>query len=117
VVSQIPHSNLGDDVNRRIVQSEIEGGVYLSDLVPGVRLEVETENHRYSVTNLGDGRVSICGHPEFCPAPTEVTLRGSNWGGSLLKLNYLGRGMRLEFWHPSRELVTTSRIREIRQLA
>jgi hypothetical protein len=112
----LPHPNLSDEVNRSIIQSEIEGGVYLSDLAPGIRLELETENHRYSVINLGEGRIRICGHPEFCPAPVEVTLCGSNFGGSLLKSNYFGRGMRLEFWHPSRNLVTTSRIVEIRQL-
>jgi hypothetical protein len=113
----VPHRNLSDEVNRSIVQSEIEGGVYLSDLAPGMRLEFETEHHRYSVVNLGHGRVSICGHPEFCPTPVEVTLCGSNWGGSLLKSGFLGRGMRLEFRHPSRDLITTSRIREIRQIA
>ena len=29
-----PHANLGDEINRNIVQSEIEGGVFLSDLQP-----------------------------------------------------------------------------------
>ncbi len=113
---RMPHRNLSDEVNRCIVQSEVEGGVYLSDLAAGVRLELETEHHNYSVLNLGQGRVEICGHPKYCPWPTEVTLRGSNWGGSLLKPRYLGRGMRLEFWHPAHEVVTTSRILAIRQL-
>jgi hypothetical protein len=108
--------NLSDRVTSSIVQSEIEGGVYLHDLCPGVRLELETENHRYIVTNLGKGRVTITGHPEFCAAPVEVTLCGSNWGGPLLKPSYLGRGMRLEFLHPLRDLITTSKIIEIRQL-
>jgi hypothetical protein len=112
----IPNDNLSNEVNRQIVQSEIEGGVHLSDLAPGIRLELQTAHHSYSILNLGEGRVEICGHPHYCPSPTRVTLRGSNWGGSLLKPSYLGRGMRLEFWHPTHELITTSRIIEIRQV-
>jgi len=30
-----PHPNLSDEVNRNIVQSEIEGGVYLDELSEG----------------------------------------------------------------------------------
>jgi hypothetical protein len=112
----IPNDNLSDQVNEQIVRSEIEGGVHLADLKPGTRLELDTEHHSYSILNLGGGRVEICGHPRYCPRPTKVMLHGSNWGGSLLKASYLGRGMRLEFWHPAHELVTTSRIIEIRQV-
>jgi hypothetical protein len=115
--SGIPHGHLSDEVNHNIIQSEIEGGIYLADLEPGIRLEFRTEHHCYSLTNIGKGRVRISGHPEFCPTPVEVTLCGSNWGGSLLKSGYLGRGMRLEFRHPSRDLITTSRIVEIRQIS
>ena len=38
----MPHRNLSDQVNRNIVQSEIEGGVYLDDLPQGATIDVET---------------------------------------------------------------------------
>ena len=114
-LESVPHRNLSDEINRGIVGSQIEGGVHLSDLPEGARLEVETENHLYSIVKSGGGLVSISGHPRYCPEPVEVQLGGSSWGGSLLKSSYIGRGMRLEFWHPAHDLVTTSRIREIRQ--
>ena len=38
----MPHPNFCDEVNRNIVQSEIEGGVYLDELCEGAVLEVET---------------------------------------------------------------------------
>jgi hypothetical protein len=38
----MPHPNFSDEVNRNIVQSEIEGGVYLDELSEGAVLEVET---------------------------------------------------------------------------
>ena len=114
-LASIPHQNLSDEINRSIVGSEIEGGVHLADLPEGACLEVETENHLYSIVKAGGGIVSISGHPLFCPNPVEVQLGGSSWGGSLLKSSYIGRGMRLEFWHPAHDLVKTSRIQEIRK--
>ncbi len=111
-----PHPNLSDQVNHNIVQSEIEGGIHLDSLSIGDTLEVETQNRWYTIVNRGRGQVLICGHPKFCPAPTLVRIEGSTWGGSMLKSRYIGRGMRLEFRHPSFHTITTSRIVEIRAM-
>lgn len=111
-----PHPNLSDQVNRNIVQSEVEGGVHLDNLSVGDTLEVETQNRWYTIVNRGRGHVMICGHPKFCPAPTLVRIEGSTWGGSMLKSRFIGRGMRLEFRHPAFHTVTTSRIVEIRAM-
>jgi hypothetical protein len=111
-----PHPNLSDQVNCNIVQSEIEGGIHLDNLSVGDTLEVETQNRWYTIVNRGRGHVLIWGHPKFCPAPTLVRIEGSTWGGSMLKTRYIGRGMRLEFRHPSFHTVTTSRIVEIRAM-
>ena len=109
------HRNLSAEINRGIVDSEMEGGVYLSDLATGVRLEVETQHNLYHLVTAGDGKALISGHPRYCPVPVEVRIQGSGWGGSLLKPSFIGRGMRLEFCHPAFNVVTTSTIREIRQ--
>lgn len=109
-----PHPNLCNSVNRNIIQSEIEGGVYLDSLSEGATLEIETQNHWYTIVNRGRGKVLISGHPKFCPAPTLVRIEGSTWGGSMLKSRFIGRGMRLEFRHPSYRTIVTSRIMEIR---
>ena len=39
-----PVPNFSDVINRNIIQSEIEGGVHLRDLLPGTVLEVHTQN-------------------------------------------------------------------------
>ena len=109
-----PHPNLCNSVNRNIIQSEIEGGVYLDSLSEGATLEIETQNHWYTIVNSGRGKALISGHPKFCPAPTLVRIEGSTWGGSMLKSRFIGRGMRLEFRHPAYRTITTSRIMEIR---
>ncbi len=113
-----PHPNLNDDVNSNIVQSEIEGGVSLGDLSPSTVLEIETQNHRYTAVFLGESQAMISGHPEYCPEPTLVAISGSTWGGSMLKLRYIGRGMHLEFSHPEyHSPIVTSRIQAVRECA
>jgi hypothetical protein len=113
---ELPHRNLSDQINSQMIQSEIEGGVYLDDLAPGDVIEVETRNHAYKLVNHGRGQALISGHPEFCPQPVMVRVEGSNWGGSLLKVSFIGRGMCLEFRHPQYHTITTSPIVDIRQL-
>ena len=111
----VPHQNLSDQINGNIIRSEIEGGVYLRDLPEESTLEVATQNRQYTLVIRGDGSALIWGHPEFCPEPVEVRIHGSNWGGSMLKSAYLGRGMHLEYRHPKyRGPIVTSPIVEIR---
>jgi hypothetical protein len=110
-------SSFTREVTRHIVRSEIEGGVYLAEIEEGEALEVRTENRSYRI-ELRDGRAAyISGHPVFCPEPTRVAIHGSSWGGSMLKLAFIGRGMHLEFQHPEYRTITTSRILDIRQAA
>jgi hypothetical protein len=110
----MPHPNFSDEVNRNIVQSEIEGGVYLDELSEGAVLEVETQHHGYTIVIGGRGRDLISGHPKYCPDPVAVSIAGSTWGGSMLKVRFIGRGMRLEFRHPVFRTIITSRIVDIR---
>jgi hypothetical protein len=112
----MPHPNLSDEVNANVVQSEIEGGVSLGDLPPSTVLEIQTQHHRYTAVFLGESQALISGHPEYCPEPVLVAIAGSTWGGSMLKLRYIGRGMHLEFCHPEyRTPIVTSRIQEVRE--
>ena len=110
------HPNFSDEVNRNLVQSEIEGGVFLNDLPPWTVLEIQTQNHCYLVVLLGENEAMISGHPLYCPEPTRVAIAGSTWGGSMLKRRYVGRGMHLEFRHPEYQTpIVTSRVQEIRE--
>lgn len=104
---------LADDLRDNIVRSEVEGGLSLAALDEGSRVRVQTLNRRYELEVKG-GQTWISGHPEFCPQPVPVTVRGSGWGGSMLKVAYLGHGMQMEFSHPIFTTVTTSRIVSIR---
>ena len=109
-----PHPNLSDDVNRKIVQSEVEGGVFLANLKPRTVLQIQTCHHCYTAVLVRENMVLLWGHPEICPRPVAVSIAGSTWGGTMLKTRFLGRGMRLEFHHPAyRTPIVTSPIQEI----
>lgn len=113
-----PHFNLSDEVNGQIIQSEIEGGVFLKDLPPDTVLQIQTEHHLYTAVLVDDDSALISGHPEYCPRPVLVAIAGSTWGGSMLKRRFVGRGMRLEFSHPEYKTpIVTSSIQEIRELS
>jgi hypothetical protein len=110
------HPHLSDEVNRSIVQSEVEGGVFLNDLLPTTVLEIQTQHHCYLVILLTGNNALISGHPLYCPKPIQVAIAGSTWGGSMLKRHFVGRGMHLEFCHPEYQTpITTSAIQEIRE--
>ena len=79
-----------------VVQSEIEGGVFLGGLPPDTVLQIRTLHHFHTATLLGDGSILISGHPQYCPQPVQVTIAGSTWGGSMLKMRFIGRSVPLE---------------------
>lgn len=110
-----PSPYLAPEVNRAIIQSEIEGGVNLALLPIGKALEVTTRNRVYLLRKIGETQYTISGHPQFCPDTRECRILGSTYGGSMLRMHYLGRGMYMEFWIEG-ETYTTSQIQEIREL-
>jgi hypothetical protein len=111
-----PHQNL-DGVNHVSSLLDTEDGIYLDELPVGAMLDIETDHHNYRVENRGDGRALISGHPVYCPEAVLVDLHGSTaWGGAILKMRFIGRGMRLEFHHPVRGVISTSRVRDIHEL-
>jgi len=110
-----PHPNFDDAINRAICQSEMEGGVSLDELPIGAVLDVQTSNNLYRIENRGEGEVLISGHPEICPIPVPVSFHGSTWGTPMLKVRFIGRDMRMEFFHPLLGIVRTSRVRDIHE--
>jgi hypothetical protein len=110
-----PHPNFDDAINRAICESELEGGVALDEVPVGTVLEVQTANNLYRIETREGGEMLISGHPEICPLPVLVNFHGSTWGTPMLKMRFIGRGMSMEFRHPEKGIVRTSRVREIHE--
>jgi hypothetical protein len=104
------------DLQSKISQSKLDEGLSLEELSIGDLVEVKTSHRCYTLENRGDGEVLISGHPRYCPYPVLVKLIGSIWGGPVIKVGFIGRGMSMEFQHPVFGIVHTSRIESMRRL-
>jgi hypothetical protein len=88
-------------------------GLHVRDVETLATLLARTENSVYRIIPLeaGSSRVLIQGG-RFFPEPTEVRFAGSGFGGSFLKLGWIGLGLRMEIlWDGQR--IITSRVRGI----
>jgi len=88
-------------------------GIGLADLDPITTLLVRTENSRYEIVVVEPRRklVLVQGGP-FFPQATRAVLSGSNFGGSLLKVAWVGIGLHMEF-RAGDQWIITSRVHAI----
>lgn len=109
-------SALHPQIAFNIEQSEKDGGIWLRDVRGTVK--VQTLNTLYTLTDIDPATATakIQGHPRYCLVPTACRINGSTWGGSMLKVGFIGRGMHLEFSvnHPD-GVITTSQIKRVWQ--
>lgn len=88
-------------------------GVALQSLEAGTVLNVITRHSNYRVVVLDPvrQRVLVTGGRLF-PESTEVRFEGATVGGSVLKIGWIGTGLRLEM-SMGLERITTSRVRSV----
>ena len=83
-------------------------GVGLAELDALTTLLIQTMNSRYRVVVLEPPRTRILIQGgEFFPQPTEAYLAGATFGGSMLKLSWLGCGLRMEVCSDGQRIVTS----------
>src|SRR4051812_40923923 len=85
-------------VDDLLQECEKHQGIDLNKCRPNVEILVETQNHFYTlITGNEAGEVTITGGKYF-PKPTQAIVNGSTWGGSCLKMKWLGPDMCMEVW-------------------
>ena len=90
-----------------------EEGLAIASFEPGTTLIVQTRNSQYRLVVL-DGpchRVLVEGGTTF-PEAVPAVLQGACAGGSLLKIGWIGVGLRMELFADSRWVIT-SRVRSV----
>jgi hypothetical protein len=108
------HPNLTSKINTAIRQSEIDGGIRWDNVTPGLRATVRTKSRTYLIEKREGDETYISGHPYYCTNPVKASIHGSTWGGSMIKIDWIGVGMRLEFStveHP--KPITTTTIQDV----
>lgn len=94
-------------------------GLFLVEY-PSHIITVRTQNTIYELVTDGS-RVTATeikpdgSFPRFIETPGPIHINGSTWGGSMLKLDYIGVGMHMEFSIPNTTygVITTSAIASI----
>jgi hypothetical protein len=82
-------------------------GVALRQIEPLTELMVQTRNTRYRIVVSHDADIVIQGGA-FFPDPTRAHVEGSSLGGNLLKVGWIGVGLRMEILAEGRRIVTTA---------
>ena len=88
-------------------------GVGLTSLDPITLMMVRTQNTLYRITVLRPPKTHVIVQGgRFFPEPTEARLWGSSFGGSFLKMAWVGVGLRMEIC-ANGQLIITSPVRTI----
>lgn len=122
-----PHPHLCAELNDAIAESELAGGAYVEQLPVGKTLKVRTRNTVYFIERVAEGKegLTIQGHPRYCPEPIKAYILGSNFGGSCIKIGFVGRGMYMEFMLATNDApadaivhgtIVTSQIQEVEEI-
>jgi len=82
-------------------------GVALRQLEPLTELMVQTRNTSYRIVISRDADIVIQGGT-FFPDPTRAHVEGASLGGNLLKVGWIGVGLRMEIVADGRRIVTTA---------
>lgn len=93
--------------------SGVAQGVALEALEPGTVLTIGTRHSHYRLVVLDGARQrALVTGGAFFPASTEVRVNGATFGGSALKIGWIGLGLRLELSF-GEQRITTSRVESI----
>ena len=102
------HENLSDDVCKKVTFAE-EHGLMFSQLAIGDELEITTLHsvYKFKMLDPPKGLAVGSGTGKAILQQTKVNLHGSNFGGSMIKMNWVGIGTWLEFRNPLQNYITT----------
>jgi hypothetical protein len=98
--------------------NEKNDGFKFSELSPNTVIFVKTKSSNYEITyNLSQVLIKggiLPDHTTRYPEPQEIEIIGSSWGGNMLKLDWIGTNMCLNFIEKSSgKTIITSLIQEL----
>ncbi len=106
----VPRHRTLDGVVKAVSQTD---GIGLIDVEAFATLVVRTDNSVYRITILRPhAREVLVQGGKFFPKRTRACLSGSTFGGSCLKIGWVGLGLHLEF-HAGDQWIITSHVRAI----
>ena len=108
----IPSPHLSPAINANLASLEDMKGVFLDQLPSdALGVHVRTRNSVYTLRHFEDGWKIKGGVVGARYVPVQVA--GSTFGGSMLRIKWLGVGMHMEFNVEGRRTLTTSQILDV----
>jgi hypothetical protein len=93
------------------IEDQAYGGINVHQLPPGTTIIARTRNSIYSLEIIDEiGHVIAIGGKHL-PERHKVFFSGSTFGGSMLKVGWIGKGMHMEFHLGQRRRLTTTAVR------
>lgn len=98
--------HIDDVLLQKIKDSEREGGFSIFSSVPGTRINVYTQNSLYDITVIDSAKkeILIKGTGRYFNKPTRAFLSGSTYGGSVIKMGWIGLDMNMEVFAEGRSV-------------
>jgi hypothetical protein len=81
-------------------------GISLREIEPLTTIVVRTHNSCYRILITHDTTAIVRGGA-FFPEPTPARIDGSGLGGTLLKVGWIGIGLRMEIFSDGRRIITS----------
>jgi hypothetical protein len=81
-------------------------GIHVRDVEPLTTIVVRTHNSCYRILITHDTTAIVRGGA-FFPNPTPARIDGSGFGGTLLKVGWIGIGLRMEIFTNGRRIITS----------
>jgi len=81
-------------------------GIYLRNVEPLTTIVVRTDNSCYRILIAHDTTALVRGGAFFTD-PTPARIDGSSFGGTLLKVGWIGVGLRMEIFTNGRRIITS----------
>ncbi len=88
-------------------------GINTKILPVGTKLEIQTKNNLYYMEKIEGNEYTIQGG-KYWPEPTTVRFPGSTFGGSVMKINWIGHLMHMEIYDLEKGCITTSSVRNVK---
>ena len=89
-----------------VAASSASDGISLRDLEPLTTLHVRTRNSHYRIVISHQTAIYVQGG-RFFPESTDARLDGASFGGSFLKMAWIGVGLCMEIWAQGQRIITS----------
>jgi hypothetical protein len=107
------HPNLSPALNARLDSDNASNGFFVEDLSSGMMIDIVTGKTNYTVVVIDPVKreVAMISNRKQLEGPDIWRVMGSGWGGSMLKIGWIGVDMRMQMRRLAGGLLESSAVR------